>query len=227
VTDAAVLQVADFCEFLQSLNLRGCKSITGMGFTFLKQATSLTRLKVGGCDQISERAFADTIVGLSNLTKLDASDLDGLSDSSVEIMLSSCPKLKSVNVNNNMMLTSKTLDCFARYGQGIASLSIGGNANFDDEAMKNMLVHAESLIKLKMSGCVSLTDATLQSITHYGAALEYLDICQTATTANGLLVLKHELRGVELICDNLGYTAQEEMDDHLLRQNHTSQFRCA
>ena len=94
LSDAAVLQVPDFCLFLQSLNLRGCKSMSGMGFTFLKQATSLTRLKLGGCDQITERAFAHTISGLSNLTKLDASDLDGLSDSGVELMLKSCPKLK-------------------------------------------------------------------------------------------------------------------------------------
>ena len=188
VTDAAILQIPEYMPFLSSLNLSGCKNISSMGFTFLSEATSLTRLKLGGCDKVSEKAFLQMISGLTNLTKLNASDLSLMTDKCVHKLMTTCSHINSINVCNNMLLTSESLSIFARFGHGLQSLHIGGNSSYNSEALGQLIVNAEGLVKLKMTGCDGLTDDALIQLAEHGVraikvsflAIEVLtDSCST------------------------------------------------
>ena len=62
VTDAAILEMPESTPKLSSLNLRGCKNFSEMGLTFLKTATSLTCLKIAGCNQVCVCLYVLVIV---------------------------------------------------------------------------------------------------------------------------------------------------------------------
>jgi hypothetical protein len=168
LTDAAILQIPLYVPFLASLNLSGCKNISDMGFTFLSDATSLTRLKISGCGHASENAILKMIRGLTNLTKLNLSDMSFMTDKCVHAFMTTCPGLKRINVSNDMQLTADALRIFARFGQGLQSLNIGGNSNYESEALGELVISAEGLAKLKLAGCVGLTDDALIKLADHG-----------------------------------------------------------
>jgi hypothetical protein len=215
LTDGALLHVPACTPSLTNMNLRGCRNFTDTGFLFLKDATALTSLKIAGCIQLSDRAFSATITRLVNLTKIDVSNLSLLNDSCVQCLMTKCPVLRSINLFNNMLLTSHSLHILAEHGHGLQSLNIGANANFDDLSLERFLIQAESLVKLKLRGCVSLTDAVLPKIADHGASLELLDVCNTSTTTSGLRILHRRMPGVHIEHDNKEFVVELDMNKHL------------
>ena len=212
-TDGAILHLSKRTPHLSSMNLRGCENFTDMGFTFLSKHTALMSLKISGCIQLSERSFAMTIPGLTNLTKLDASNLNFFSDDNVIQLLTPCSEIQSLNLYNNMLLTSRALEAIADLGHRLQNLNLGGNANYGDKSLGNLVIKAEALVKLKLSGCVGLTNALLAFIAKFGASLECVDLSGCAFTTAGLREFHAQVPGLKIISDDAVFAADIQVGE--------------
>jgi F-box/leucine-rich repeat protein 2/20 len=155
--------------FLRSLNLRGCIQLESAWITEGQDITDTCRnllsLNVEDCqiDNVSVHSF------LRNnpfLTTLSMRGLTAVANSTTKIISQTCTNLEHLNVSWCKGMDTKGLKRVVKACPRLKDLRVSELAGFEDEDFMLGLFQANTLERLIMSHCSTITDASLKVLLH-------------------------------------------------------------
>jgi F-box/leucine-rich repeat protein 2/20 len=204
VTDAHITALFDYCHELHTLRMKGCLSVTDVSATAIARSTTIKKLKIGGCRNLSESGLNAISDGLPPLESVDLSDLEAsVTDTCAKKLLErKGKKLTSLNLTNNAKLTNDILFSIGKHGRELRRLNLTGGARFHDSGLNCVVCDCVKMRKLFLSGCCALTDKSIAMLSTHGNDLEELDIVAcSSTTLRARVMLAQSIPLVQLHYD--------------------------
>ncbi|KAK2753697.1 hypothetical protein FQN55_000060 [Onygenales sp. PD_40] len=228
--------------FLKDLNLRGCTQLKSAWMTDGERISNACRNLENICIKDSRIDRTTLHCLLRKNPKLVHIDVSGLSSdivnsSTMKIVAQKCPNLELLDISWCKGVDSRGLRKIITSCHQLRDLRVNELSGFDNHFLLNEIFTANSLERLILSHCSSLTDASLKILTQGidpvidvltdraivpPRKLKHLDLsrCRGLSDA-GIRALAHnvpELEGLQLShCPNLG-------DEALLEVLHTTPF---
>jgi F-box/leucine-rich repeat protein 14 len=209
VTDNSLGRIATNCKNLQDLDLAGCCKITNAGiFSLSWGLKKLKRLNLRSCRQISDQGIghltgttaadlqAAGLGGSPTLEELSLQDCQKLTDESLRYVSEGLPNLRSLNLSFCVSITDTGLKSLAkmtsleavnlRSCDNVSDIGLGFLAAAEQQQEQN---NQRKLVKLDVSFCGNVTDASLRHIASGLAGLQNLSMTTCAITDEGLVRL--------------------------------------
>ncbi|KAK5727066.1 hypothetical protein LTR15_002958 [Elasticomyces elasticus] len=160
--DALVKIITSAGPFVRDLNLRGCVQLSERWHTknLSDACTNLENISLEGC-RIDRTSIHNFIYANSNLVSLNLSGLALATNSAMKIIAGNCPKLEVLNVSwcNHVDTRGirKIIECCAN----LSDLRAGETRGWEDEEVMLLLHERNTLERLVLMNCDSLTDESL------------------------------------------------------------------
>lgn len=168
--DSLVHIIASAGPFVRDLNLRGCVQLQEQwGAKGLADACrNLENFSIEGCliDRTSIHCF---LLQNNRLAHINLSGLAGATNHAMKIISQHCPKLEHLNVTWCNNIDTRGLRRVVEFCPNLKDLRAGEMRGWDDKDFTFELFKRNTLERLVLSNCDSLTDESL------GALLEGLD----------------------------------------------------
>eukprot|EP00899_Mesostigma_viride_P001317 jgi/Mesvir1/11186/Mv14577-RA.1 len=170
--DDGLASVLQNCLKLESLSLGGCRGLSDAGIRMAGDACkNLRDLNLNYCRGcFTPDGLASMAGHLGALEELGVAECDAANDASITAVASQCPRLRIVDASRCDGVTDEGVDALATRC---------------------------SLVKLRVSGCSGVTDASMIIVGERCPALEELDVSQcSGVTVTGVLAVLCECKGL-------------------------------
>ncbi|CAG8762223.1 3846_t:CDS:2, partial [Rhizophagus irregularis] len=170
ITDAAIVNIANKCPYLQHVSLKGCREITNVSVKELaRKCQNLYYLNLSGC--VSMRFANGTMEMLSsrceNLEyfnfKADDACFENnqgcsfIDDSAVYEVAKNCAKMEKINLRYCVGISSQAMIEIAKSCRNLRYINVSGCGNIQDDTVNSLLESCGRLQYVNLSGCV-ITD---------------------------------------------------------------------
>ncbi|KAH0541349.1 hypothetical protein FGG08_004187 [Glutinoglossum americanum] len=150
--------------FVRDLNLRGCRQLRKPNWrteALTKSCNNLVNASLEGC-RIEQNPIQDLIVRNHGLMHLNLSGLSGVTNSTCEIIGKSCPQLELLNVSWCSHMDAQGLRKVVEHCPKLKDLRAGEISGFESKGSLECIFNANTLERLILNGCESLTDDALR-----------------------------------------------------------------
>jgi F-box and leucine-rich repeat protein 2/20 len=150
--------------FVRDLNLRGCRQLRKPNWrteALTKSCNNLVNASLEGC-RIEQNPIQDLIVRNHRLAHLNISGLSGVTNTTCEIIAESCPQLELLNVSWCAHMDAQGLRRIVENCPKLKDLRASEIRGFEDKESMECFFNTNTLERLILNGCDSLTDNTLK-----------------------------------------------------------------
>ncbi|KAI3958163.1 hypothetical protein MKW98_020805 [Papaver atlanticum] len=99
ITDLGIAAIAGGCPNLEIINLAYSRDITDISLLSLSKCTKINTLEIRGCPSISSTGFSAIAQGCKRLTKLDIKSCFNINDSGMALLAHFSQSLKQINLS--------------------------------------------------------------------------------------------------------------------------------
>ncbi|KAG5287697.1 F-box domain-containing protein [Histoplasma capsulatum G186AR] len=233
-SEALIKVITAAGPFLRDLNLRGCAQLENAWLAHGERISDTCRNLVNICirdSKINRITFHLLIRNNSNLTHVDVSGLSIVGNSSMRTISQNCPRLEFLDISWCKGVDAKGLRRIVASCPHLKDLRANELSAFDNHELLQQLFEINSLERLILSHCSSLSDTSLKILMEgvdpevdllTGRAvvprrkLKHLDLSRCrALTDVGIKSLAHNLPALEGLqlsqCPNIGDSALIEV----------------
>ncbi|ORZ03228.1 hypothetical protein BCR43DRAFT_520409 [Syncephalastrum racemosum] len=213
-------------KFLRILNLRGCVQLTGHGLrTLSTHCPNLHTVCFKDCRGVSTASLAFFLEHAAHLCDIDVSGVDSVRDSTLQKLVAHCPSVTALNLDWCRNVTGRGLQYLSRNATALClrKLRISGCPKLTEESLETLqahpfeqlsLAHCTSLTDalvarlmpqpylshLNLTGCVTLSDATLRCLAGSATRITHLAVAGCVhLTDQGFCHLATRLADLEAI----------------------------
>ncbi|TKA30978.1 hypothetical protein B0A50_01946 [Salinomyces thailandicus] len=149
--------------FVRDLNLRGCVQLREQWHIFgLSHACrNVQNLSLEGC-KADRTTIHNFLYSNHNLVHLNLSGLAGVTNSAMKILAQRCPKLEVLNVSWCNNVDTRGLKRIVEGCERLRDLRVGEVRGWDDVDVMQVLFERNTLERLVLMNCDSLTDESLK-----------------------------------------------------------------
>lgn len=160
--DALVRIITSAGPFIRDLNLRGCVQLREKWNTrgLSDACTNLENFSLEGC-RIDRASIHNFLWSNNRLVHINLTGLAGATNAGLKIMSSNCPKLEYLNVSWCNNIDTRGLRKVVESCPNLKDLRAGEIKGWDDVDFVQELFARNSLERLILMNCDSLTDASL------------------------------------------------------------------
>jgi len=178
LTDRGLALVARRCHLLQELEIQACPLVTNGGLLDLtSRCHHLNHLDVQACPMVSAVGLA---AGESTrhlaIQYLDLSDCPHVDDTSLRLVVESCPQLQFLYLRRCASLSDAGLRAIASYCLLLRELSVSDCPNISDNGLSELGRLGPSLRYLSVAKCDLLTDSGVRTLARHCYRLRYLNL---------------------------------------------------
>jgi len=178
LTDRGLALVARRCHLLQELEIQACPLVTNGGLLDLtSRCHHLNHLDVQACPMVSAVGLA---AGESTrhltIQYLDLSDCPHVDDTSLRLVVESCPQLQFLYLRRCASLSDAGLRAIASYCLLLRELSVSDCPNITDNGLAELGRLGPSLRYLSVAKCDLLTDSGVRTLARHCYRLRYLNL---------------------------------------------------
>jgi len=181
LSGASLRAISDFTKQLKSLDLYGCQLITADDILYVaKSHPTLTSLRVGKSRRLEAPTVADALGELRDLQQLSVSNVKQLEKEIPALFEKgqSFPALQSLNMIGVDL--SRSIAHFCDCHQ-LREVDLSHNRDLDHSSFVKFVNGCPEIRKLKLIGCINLTDDTLEVIGEKLSHLRHLTISEAKT----------------------------------------------
>ncbi|KAH3762498.1 leucine Rich Repeat family protein [Pelomyxa schiedti] len=181
ISSAVLEALAESCGFLENLNISSCSATTDQSIISAARLMPLTHISVGRCN-VSDSALVELMRECScDLQEFIAPGCQGIADSVLGAIASSCPNLKTLDLSQCDCITETALCEIFTHCKNLTSVTLEECTNaVNDNTVLVISEHCHKLANLSIGYCTSLTDKALSHLcnlqSHIPATLEHLDV---------------------------------------------------
>jgi len=178
LTDRGLALVARRCHLLQELEIQACPLVTNGGLLDLtSRCHHLNHLDVQACPMVSAVGLA---AGESTrhlaIQYLDLSDCPHVDDTSLRLVVESCPQIQFLYLRRCASLSDAGLRAIASYCLLLRELSVSDCPNVTDNGLAELGRLGPSLRYLSVAKCDLLTDSGVRTLARHCYRLRYLNL---------------------------------------------------
>lgn len=152
--------------FVKDLNLRGCVQLREKWRRSLTEAcTNLEYFSLEGC-RIGETPIHFFLASNSNLVHVNLTGLAGTTNSTLQLLGMHCPKLEELNISWCHNVDTRGLKSVVEGCPRLRDLRAGEVRGFDCLKFMDMLFQRNTLERLILMNCHTLTDESLMVLMH-------------------------------------------------------------
>lgn len=163
--DALVRIITTAGPFIRDLNLRGCVQLREKWNTrgLSDACTNLENFSLEGC-RIDRASIHNFLWSNNRLVHINLTGLAGATNAGLKIMSSNCPKLEYLNVSWCNNIDTRGLQKVVEGCPNLKDLRAGEIKGWDDVDFAHQLFLNNSLERLILMNCDTLTDASLAAL---------------------------------------------------------------
>ncbi|CAN7113369.1 unnamed protein product [Brassica rapa subsp. narinosa] len=208
---AGLLRLAVKCVSLVEIDLSNATEMRDAAAAVVAEAKSLERLKLGRCKKLTDMGIGCIAVGCRKLKRVSLKWCVGVGDLGVGLLAVKCKDIRSLDLSY-LPITGKCLHDVLKL-QHLEELLLQGCFGVDDDSLKSLTHHCNSLKNLDASSCQNLTQRGLTSLLSGAGCLERLDLAHSSSVisldfASSLNKVSSALQSIRLdgcavTCDGL------------------------
>eukprot|EP01080_Neovahlkampfia_damariscottae_P004762 gene4762-8344_t len=170
ITPKGLQYLIDDCLNLISLNLTGCDQIFLSQLKMKKNDSKIEKLQLMGCKSTSDECMRKLSLWAPNLSDLNIAYSDHVTDIGVDLIITNCSNIKSLNIKRCVKITDKTLKCLSKK-ENLFSLNVTGCKNISNQGIEYIST-MKNLQELGLRRCNLITDdgisylSTLKHLVH-------------------------------------------------------------
>jgi F-box/leucine-rich repeat protein 2/20 len=222
LTDVGLESVA-LCHNIQDLNLSGCEHITDAGICLvMNSCRSIHHLNIA-YTQIGDWGLSAvgmcrsleyfSIAGCQGITDLGLSFLEG--------GMRTRHRLRLLDMSECEHITDKGLHTVANMCPNLQCLLIADVGKVSVKGINHVAVRCKHIKWIDISGCIRITDASIESVAKARSPLTRLDLENNNITDKGVKMLTHGCRlltHLNLVdCDHITDESLSHISQHLKR----------
>ncbi|KAL0222384.1 hypothetical protein RCL1_002238 [Eukaryota sp. TZLM3-RCL] len=129
---------------------------------------------------LTDLAILDLVSKCTNLSRLDVSGNEDVTDFMVEELIKTRPEIKEVLLMKCRNISGQSCKCLVEFGKNLTKFLVNRCVKIEDEEFIPFVTHfASSLTSLSFSECKRLTDASLNIVSEHCKRLTELGISDT------------------------------------------------
>uniref|UniRef100_A0A8C4QN87 F-box and leucine-rich repeat protein 15 n=1 Tax=Eptatretus burgeri TaxID=7764 RepID=A0A8C4QN87_EPTBU len=173
-------------------------------------------LQLSACGPwLTDHLLLPLLLGSPRLDTIDLSGCRALSTQVLQVLITHCPKLRSLRLADCPWVDIERLVCCGAFG--LCSLS--ACTRLSDHWLAAMLPHAQALISLRLASNHCITTLGLELLAKYCSALEHLDVAGCfRITEHGIRIVKEYCPALKYLCVD-GCPGIGEAELHRLQTN--------
>ena len=182
LTDRGLALIARRCQHLEELEIQYCVNVTNGGLLDLtSRCSKLNHLDVSGCPMVSAVNVVSSGQHHSssahlNIQYLDLSDCPHVDDTSLRLVVESCPQLQYLYLRRCSRITDASLRSISSYCLMLRELSVSDCPHVSDSGLSELGRLGPSLRYLSVAKCERLTDDGVRSLARHCYRLRYLNM---------------------------------------------------
>jgi hypothetical protein len=190
------------CNELTSLSLYDCKWITDSSLDELAEHPLLTSLNLGGSSQNDCPQVIDGIKSVAkccpNLTCLDLTACQTISDTSINYLANYCVKLRELYMHNAYAITDSSIKNLAEHCPNLIMLNLRSCKQLTDDSIKSLAKHCPNLTCLDLEYCEYVTDSSVEELVKNNKQLKSIGLGGTKISNEGKEKLKKGISGINV-----------------------------
>ena len=179
LTDRGLAIIARRCHILQELEIQFCPNVTNGGLLDLtSRCNQLNHLDVSGCPMVSAVNVASGTSENKHLgiQYLDLSDCPHVDDTSLRLVVESCPQLQYLYLRRCHQISDNALRSISSYCLMLRELSVSDCPLVSDHGLAELGRLGPSLRYLSVAKCDKITDSGVRTLARHCYRLRYLNM---------------------------------------------------
>ena len=195
-TNSAVIGLASVASRLQGINLTGCELVSDEGISAVAaNCPLLRRVKLSGLSLLTDKSISALAEACLMILEIDLNNCNLLTDASIRLIWANLVHMREMRLSQCIQLTDAAFPapfCLDFAPDGVNPFS-NGNFQAENEELPPLIINGvfSSLRMLDLTGCLHVTDQTVEGIISHAPKIRNLVLSKCAHLTD---------RAVEIIC---------------------------
>ncbi|KNA07287.1 hypothetical protein SOVF_173260 [Spinacia oleracea] len=192
VTEKNLQLLGSSCVLLEELDLTDCSGINDTALGFLSRCSELKLLKVGLCDNISEKGLFYIASNCSKICELDLYRCPNIGDEGMAALSNGCKKLKKLNISYCTSLTDKGMEYIGRLEE-LNVLEMRGLMSVTGVGLQAVAAGCKKLAVLDLKHCQNIQDSGFCALANHPNNIREISLCHCGISDAALWMVLSKL----------------------------------
>lgn len=192
ITEKSLELLSSSCLLLEELDLTDCCGINDMALNCLSRCTELKFLKLGLCNNISDKGLIYVASKCGKICELDLYRCPDVGDDGMAVLSIGCKRLKKLNVSYCSSLTDKGMEYIGRMEE-LCELEMRGLMNVMGAGLQTIAAGCRKLTELDLKHCGNIQDSGFWALAFYSKNMRQINLSCCAISEVGLWMIMSNL----------------------------------
>ncbi|KAL9056519.1 MAG: hypothetical protein Q9162_002895 [Coniocarpon cinnabarinum] len=166
-------------DLVKRLNLGQLKEeINDSTLQPLSVCKRIERLTLPGCSSLTDISLVPVIDGNRNLSAIDVSELELITDETIRVIAKNCFRLQGLNVSSCKAITDSSLVEVARHCRRLKRLKLNDCSQLTDLSVFAFADNCHDILEIDLFRCSNITDQAVTALIKEGKQLRELRLAQ-------------------------------------------------
>ncbi|KAJ8443509.1 hypothetical protein Cgig2_016992 [Carnegiea gigantea] len=192
ITEESLELLSSSCFLLEELDLTDCCGVNDMALSYLSRCTELKFLKLGLCNNISDKGLIYIALKCSKICELDLYCCPDVGDDGMAVLSIGCNRLKKLNVSYCSSFTDKGMEYIGRLEE-LCELEMRGLMNVTGAGLQAIAAGCKRLTELDLKHCGNIQDSGFWALACYSKNMRQINLSCCAISDVGLWMIMSNL----------------------------------
>ncbi|KDO81777.1 hypothetical protein CISIN_1g006499mg [Citrus sinensis] len=188
ITEKGLYQLGSFCLRLEEIDLTDCNGVNDKGLEYLSRCSELLFLKLGLCENISDKGLFYIASNCLRIQGLDLYKCSGIGDDGLAALSNGCKKLKKLNLSYCVNVTDRGME-HIRFIEDLSDLELRGLTKITSAGLTALAAGCKRLADLDLKHCAKIDDSGFWALAYYSQNLRQINLSYCALSDMALCMV--------------------------------------
>ncbi|KAL8130510.1 hypothetical protein V2J09_019665 [Rumex salicifolius] len=197
ITERSLKLLGLYCVLLEALDFTDCCGVNDTALKYLSRCSNLKCLKMGLCNEISDKGLFYIASNCSKIVELDLYRCPGIGDDGLAAISNGCKKLKKLNVSYCTRLTDRGIEYIGRLKE-LVDLDMRSLEGVHGSGLTAIAAGCEKLAELDLKHCKNIQDMAFCALAYYSKNLRQINLSHCAISDVALCLVMSNLSSLQV-----------------------------
>ncbi|KAH9755358.1 ubiquitin-protein ligase [Citrus sinensis] len=188
ITEKGLYQLGSFCLRLEEIDLTDCNGVNDKGLEYLSRCSELLFLKLGLCENISDKGLFNIASNCLRIQGLDLYKCSGIGDDGLAALSNGCKKLKKLNLSYCVNVTDRGMEHIGSM-EDLSDLELRGLTKITSAGLTALAAGCKRLADLDLKHCAKIDDSGFWALAYYSQNLRQINLSYCALSDMALCMV--------------------------------------
>ncbi|XP_057962744.1 F-box/LRR-repeat protein 3 [Malania oleifera] len=179
LTEKSLDALGSYCSGLEELDLTDCCGVCDTGLNYLSRCSELLCLKLGLCENISDKGLFYVASNCIKLRDVDLYRCTGIGNEGLGALSCGCKYIKKLNLSYCNGVSDKGMEYLSCLEE-LTDLELRGLVNLTSAGLTAVAAGCKRLAELELKHCVNINDPGFWSLAYYCRNLRQINVSYCA-----------------------------------------------